>query len=165
MSALKVESKALAGKSGWVPLPELAEAAHDVAFLDSAPSVELAPLVERYQGEYVKSLYLAALELATNEKAVIKPGESVQLGKSGIQMDERFMAKIALPAADTLAAYSLLDLLGDKIPAEKLTDRVVILGYDGAKMERNKTAIGMVKGHRLFCYQLFSLFAGLNQRD
>ena len=53
-----------------------------------------------------------------------------------------------------------LDDFVGRVPAE-LKDRVVIVGYDGARMETNKTRIGAVKGHRLFCYQLFSLYREL----
>lgn len=146
------------GKSGWLPLPALSKNAYDLGFIDSMPWVELIPVIERYQGHDVKSLYTAALELATKEQAKISPGKFLQLGGKKIGMDDRCYAKVTLPAADTLAAYSFIDLIHVKIPAEKLADRVVILGYDGAKMETNKTAIGSVKGHRLFCYQLFSLY-------
>ncbi len=153
----------LSGKSGWLPLPELSKNAYDLGFIDSMPSVELIPVIERYQGHDVKSLYTAALELATGERAKISPGKSLQLGAKKIGMDERCFAKVTLPPADTLRAHSFIDLIHGKIPAEKLADRIVILGYDGAKMETNKTSIGMVKGHRLFCYQLFSLYREVRQ--
>jgi CHASE2 domain-containing sensor protein len=155
------DAKPLAADSGWLPLPELAKGAYDLAFLDSSPAVELTPLVVRYKGEYVKSLYTAALELALGEKAKIDPAKSLQLGTRKVQLDERCFATIKLPEKDNLEAYSFNDLINHKIAPERLADRVVILGYDGAKMETNKTTIGMVKGHRLFCYQLFSLYREL----
>jgi len=157
----EADVKPLAGTSGWLPLPELSKNAHDLGFIDSPPSIELVPLVERYQDHYVKSLYLAALELAAGERAKIMLGKSIELKGKKIAMDDRCFGQIKLPEADRLEAYSFLDLIHHKIPAEKLADRVVILGYDGAKMETNRTAIGMVKGHRLFCYQLFSLYGEL----
>lgn len=163
----------IAGKSGWLPLPELSQNAYDLGFIDSPPSIELVPMVEEYQGKYVKSLYLAALELARGERAKITqtyavemntkqngafvPKFRVELGGREIATDKHCFARIKLPPADNLRAYSFIDLIHGKIPPERLADRVVILGYDGAKMETNKTSIGMVKGHRLFCYQLFSL--------
>jgi CHASE2 domain-containing sensor protein len=150
-------SKPLAADSGWLPLPALAEQAHDVGFLDSVASVETVPLVELYKGECVKSLYLAALELALGERAVIVPGNSVRVGTRKIEMDEQCLAKVSLPATDELEAYSFVDLVNGKIAVERLKDRVVIVGYDGSKMEGIKTSMGMVKGHRIFCYQLFSL--------
>lgn len=164
----------IAGHSGWLPLPRLSENAHDLGFIDSTPAIELVPLVERYQNHYVKSLYTAALELALGQNATIHPGVSIEIqtknhgqikpkftvafGVKEIPTDEHCFATIKLPPQDNLQSYSFIDLIHHKIPAEKLADRVIILGYDGEKMETNKTAIGMVKGHRLFCYQLFSLY-------
>jgi CHASE2 domain-containing sensor protein len=151
----------LSAKSGWLPLPALAERAHDLGFLDSTDSVERVPVVERYGERYVKSLYTAALELALGERAKFDALGFMQIGAKRIEFDKACMARVRLPAADELKAHSFLDLINGKIDGAVFKDRVVIVGYDGAKMEENETPIGKVKGHRLFCYQLFSLYEEL----
>src|SRR5258706_16184983 len=70
----------LSAKSGWLPLPALAERAHDVGFLDSTDSLERVPVVERYGERYVKSLYAAALELAIGERAKFDASAFMQIG-------------------------------------------------------------------------------------
>lgn len=153
------------GESGWLPLAALAANAHDLGFLDSTPSVELVPVVEQYRGKYVKSLYTAALELALGERAKVEPGRWMQIGERRVETDARCLAPVSLPARDGLRTHSFVELINGKIPAGELKDRVVIVGYDGARMETNKTRIGMVKGHRLFCYQLFSLYRALTRKE
>jgi hypothetical protein len=148
----------ITGTSGWLPIPKVAEAAHDLGFLDSTESLELVPVAVRYRGQYVKSLYTAALEMASGEAAKVVAGRSITFGGKTIATDKRCMAKVAWPAADGLVAYSFIDLINAKVPAEALKDRVVNVGYDGAKMATNETPVGKVRGHRVFCYQLFSLW-------
>jgi CHASE2 domain-containing sensor protein len=159
--ALAAGAEPLSAKSGWLPLPVLAERAHDVGFLDSTDSVERVPVVERYGERYVKSLYTAALELALGERAKFDASGFMQIGAKRIEVDKACMARVRLPAADALKTHSFLDLINGKIDGAEFRDRVVILGYDGAKMEENVTPMGKVKGHRLFCYQLFSLYEEL----
>jgi hypothetical protein len=50
---------ALSGEGGWLPLEMMSAMAHDVGFIDSR-DVTRVPIVERYQGRLVKSLYLCA---------------------------------------------------------------------------------------------------------
>jgi CHASE2 domain-containing sensor protein len=149
--------------AGWLPLPLLSERAYDLGFLDSTDSVERVPVVERKK--YVKSLYTAALELAIGSPATFDASGVMRLDKGRIKFDEQCMTRIRLPKRDALKAHSFLDVLNGKTDAAAFKDRVVILGYDGAKMEENVTPIGKVKGHRLFCYQLFSLYHELEDSE
>jgi CHASE2 domain-containing sensor protein len=158
-------ARPIAGQAGWLPLPTLAERAHDIGFLDSTDSVERVPLVERYGKGYVKSLYTAALELALDASAKFDPSGAMRIGARKIRFDEQCMTRVGLPKHDALRAHSFLDLLNGKIDGAEFKDRVVIVGYDGAKMEENLTAIGKVKGHRLFCYQLFSMYEELEKSE
>jgi adenylate cyclase len=159
--ALPAGAEPLSAKSGWLPLPAIAERAHDLGFLDSTDSVERVPVVERYGERCVKSLYTAALELAVGERAEFDASGFMRIGAKRIKFDKACMARVRLPAADELKAHSFLDLINGKIDGAAFKDRVVIVGYDGAKMEENESPIGKVKGHRLFCYQLFSLYGEL----
>jgi adenylate cyclase len=157
----EVRPAPLEARAGWVPIPAVAGVAYDLGFIDSTPSIELVPVAVKYRGVYYKSLYTAALELAGGKPASMVAGSEVKFGEKSIGTDARCFAGVKLPAADGLVAHSFVDLLDGKVPAEALKDRVVILGYDGARMPANETAIGKVKGHRCFCYQLFSLWERL----
>ena len=159
------DARPMGAWAGWLPLPMLSERAYDLGFLDSTDSVERVPVIERYGKDYVKSLYTAALELATGSPATFDASGVMRVGTGRIKFDEQCMATIRLPKRDALKVYSFLDLLNGKTDGAAFKDRVVILGYDGAKMEENVTPIGKVKGHRLFCYQLFSLYEELDKPE
>jgi hypothetical protein len=51
-------------------------------------------------------------------------------------------------------------LAGD-IPANLIQGKVVIVGYDGPKMYSISTPIGQVRAHRLFVYELQSIYEQL----
>lgn len=150
-------SPLLSAGGGWIPLPALSEVAHDVGFIDSI-RLDRVTMVERYRGAAVKSLYTCALELAFEEKAEVVPGKFVKIGQRKLVLGELSQVPIEFPEQDKLEYFSFVDLLNGKVPAEAIKDRVVILGYDGAKMEASKIPAGEVKGHRVFCYQLFSVY-------
>ena len=152
--------KVLSGTRGWIPLPELSKEASDVGFIDST-GWQRIPVIEGYRGEYYKSLYTAALELALDTRAAIKPGESLSINGKTAVLDAQSQFTIKLPEKDDLDYIPFHRLLDPEFSADSVRGKVVILGYDGAGMPVNQTSIGKVKGHRLFCYQLFSLFEAL----
>jgi CHASE2 domain-containing sensor protein len=56
--------KALPASIGAMPLPAFSAAAHDVGWVDNF-DVNRAPMIEAYEGKYVKALLAACLELYT----------------------------------------------------------------------------------------------------
>src|SRR5437016_84256 len=55
--------KTISGQSGWIPLPVFSAKARAIGFVDFLRPDKL-PILEKYRGKFVKSLYLCALELA-----------------------------------------------------------------------------------------------------
>jgi len=153
------------GKSGWLPLPEVAAAAHDMGFLAVSDTVDRVPLLVKYQGRYVKSLYIAALELAVGEPATAVAGQAVKIAGKSIPLDPDCTAKVTLPKEDKMIAYSFVDLINGKIPAEALKERVLVLGYDGKQMPPINTTMGKVTGHRVFSYQTVLALPGCHRRE
>lgn len=146
-------------REGWMPLPELSEAAHDIGFSEFS-RLDRMPIIEKFRDHYVKSLYTCCLELATGKPARIEPGKRITLDEKSLPLDERDEAPVKLPKADTLEYIPLVDFLHSDV-APRVKDRVVIVAYDGELEKPVETSIGKVRGHRLFCYFLFSLYEQL----
>jgi hypothetical protein len=160
----KVIGKPMSGMSGWMPLPELSAAAHDIGFVDVRLVNNVAdrfPVIERYRENYVKSLCLCSIELALGQKATVVPGKSVTLGDVTLALDDRSEVPIDYPAKDEIRYISLVDFLDAKSLPE-IKDRVVILGWDVESFKPIETPIGKVRPHRLFYYTLMSLYRQLH---
>ena len=151
MPGLKTQAL-ISGKSGWIPIPPFAEKAYDVGFVDA--DATRVPLVEGYQEHIVKSLVLCSLELATGERAVLQPGKRIVFGKQELKLDDRNCIGRKLPANDELAYVPFDAFLTGTIPPSLVKDKVIILGYDGAKIHSLPTAIGPIRAHRVFIYDL-----------
>ncbi len=150
----------LTGTSGWIPLAPFAAGAHDIGFVD-IDSPDSVPMIESYQGKPVKSLTLAALELATGERAKIESGVRLILGNHSIALteDNQLALKItSLNLPDPLPFTALLDGKFDK---PLFRDKVVVIAYDGAKMHFLTTKAGPVKAHRLFYLGLLDTYRQL----
>ena len=128
-------------KAGWIPLPPLQKNAANVCFIDQ-PLVDVAPLLERYQGRAVKTLYGCALELA--HKAV--PAA-----------DAAGTRKVDLAKAPRFDVISLVDVLDGKIDRARIAGKIVVFGYEGPKAGMFDTAIGRVTAHRVFMANLLAL--------
>lgn len=151
-----INAGTIGGNSGWIPLPDMAARAHAIGFIDNI-SIERMPLVERYRGDYVKSLFTCCLELAFGESAQVTPGKVVRFGSKVLALDAQNHASVRYPAADDLQYIPLVDVLvGRARPA--LKDRVVVIGWDGPAFEPIDTPMGKVRPHRVFCYALLSLY-------
>lgn len=148
---------AVSGKSGWLPLELLSTNACDVGFVDFVSPVSV-PIIERYQGHYVKSLYLCALEMAFDGRATIE-GHELKIAGRSLALDKQLQAAITLPERDELEYLSFGDLLEGKLASAAFTDKIVVLGYDGSKIPKIQTPVGNLKAHRVFCYSLFDLYA------
>ncbi len=132
---------AVSCKSGWIPLPVLQSKAADVCFIDQSVP-DTAPILERYQGRAVKSLYTCALALA---------------GKPGPVADAGGIRKIDLAKAPRIDAISLIDVFDGKTERGKIAGKVVVFGFEGPKAPMFDSSIGRLTAHRLFMANLLVL--------
>jgi hypothetical protein len=147
---------AISGRSGWIPIPKFTANAYDVGFVDfSSTNV---PLLESYQDHTVKSLVLCCIELATGNRAVIEPGQKVKFGKCALQLNASNYVQAKLPIKDNLAYIPFDKFLDGNIPASLIQNKVVIIGYDGSQIQSFSTAIGKIRAHRLFVYDLWNIY-------
>lgn len=150
----------LTGTSGWIPLAPFAAAAHDIGFVDIA-SPDSVPMIESYQGKPVKSLTLAALELATGERAKVESGVRLTLGSQSLALTEDNLVALKLTTVNLPDALPFTALLGGKFDKSLFRNKVVVIAYDGAKMHFLTTKAGTVKAHRLFYLGLLDTYRQL----
>jgi len=149
----------ISAREGWMPLPAFSAAAHDIGFSEYT-DLRAMPVVERFRDKYVKSLFTCCLELATGKRAQIVPGKSMKLDNKSLSLNDRDEAPVKLPESDALQYTPLVDFLNGT-GGQDVKDKLVILAYDGDRQPPVETPIGMISGHRLFCYFLFSLYEKL----
>jgi hypothetical protein len=152
----------MTGNSGWLPAPIFAVGAQKMGFVDFR-TVDSAPLLECYQGHTVDSLYCCALEFVTGETANFDHTNRVFFGRKYLELDSGAESPVTLPRSDKLDYIPFHELLGEKRDTwtPKLAGAVVILGYDGDQIHSFPSKIGNIKAHRLFVYQLESLYQNL----
>ncbi|MBU6400980.1 MAG: hypothetical protein KGS61_11720 [Verrucomicrobia bacterium] len=97
------------------------------------------------------------MELALGSKATIHDQE-LRIGNHVITLDRRLQIATRFPSRDDLEYIGFDALLDGKLDAKTFHDKVVILGYDGNRMQKLPTPMGEIKAHRLFCYGLFDLY-------
>jgi CHASE2 domain-containing sensor protein len=150
------------GESGWIPLNIFSAKARDIGFVD-LPAPGQTDIVERYNGKTVRSLALCSLELAFDSRASILGGKSLRLGKRVIPLDSENRVPIRFPSTNQLDYIKFHDLLAKKIDAKEIKGKVVILGYDGAKIPKIESPMGLIGAHRYFIYALKDLSDRLDQ--
>ena len=128
-------------KSGWIPLAQLQANAANVCFIDQ-PVTKVAPLLERYQGRAVKTLYGCALELAR------KPVPTT---------DGSGTRAIDLSKAPRVDAISLVNVLDGKIDRARIAGKIVVFGYEGVKAAMFVTPLGRISAHRVVMENLLAL--------
>jgi adenylate cyclase len=161
LTGLKLgESSALAGKSGWLPLPSLAAGAAAVGFVDIADASRV-PVIGSYQGRCVKSLHLCAVELALGAQAVVEPGKRLTVAGRSVALDGANSVPAEFPRVGTVDYLPFHELLANSERAAALKGKVVVVGYDGAKMNTLATPAGQRKAHRVFWHGLQSLWTQL----
>jgi hypothetical protein len=156
---VRIDGKLLTGRSGWLPLPDLSAAAHDLGFVDYRV-IDRMPLIERYGDKVVKSLCLSCLELASGARAEIVPAHSIRVRDKTLELDEHSEIGVEYPAKDDLNYISFLDFIEQPARAE-LKDRIVIIAYDSERFEPVKTPAGPMRPHRAFVYALMSIYRRL----
>lgn len=128
---------------GQQPIESLGGVAAGIGHLnqwnDSDGAVRFEPLLVNYYGKAVPSMALLAavksLNLAPSDVR-LNAGDSVQIGKLRVKTDEAalmmpqfYKARDGKPA---FAVDSFYDVLTDKIPASKYSDKIVIIGATAA---------------------------------
>jgi serine/threonine-protein kinase len=133
----------LAALRGQQPIESIGNVAAGIGHLNQWNDVDGAvrsePLLVNYFGKAVPSMALLAAANSLNLTPAdirLNVGESVQIGKLRIKTDESaFMLPQFYKGKDGKAAFatdSLYDVLTDKIPASKYTDKIVIIGATAA---------------------------------
>jgi CHASE2 domain-containing sensor protein len=147
---------AIGGLSGWIPLPQFANSAHNIGFVDVA-SVDKVPVYVRYLDRNVISLTLATLQTALGDAPLtIQSGKEVMIGQYRLPIDTTNQISLTNDALDEsrdvnkINAISFIDIVDGKISSQVLKDKVIVIGYDGSKMHKVKTRFGESKAHRLF---------------
>jgi CHASE2 domain-containing sensor protein len=173
----------LSGNSGWLPLPTFAKGAHDIGFVDIKDGDDV-PMVVKYRDQDVNSLTLAALELALGETAEVISGSKVKIGSKSLTLSEDNQVALRLESdksvdrnvdrnsdrsnerngergSERLDYVSFADLVDGKVDAARLRGKVVVIGYDGVKMELVQTNVGPMKADRHFFLGLLDVWRQL----
>jgi CHASE2 domain-containing sensor protein len=152
----------MSSERGYLPLPIFSKCARGVGFVDLAGDrTDSVPLVEGYQDNLVKSLYVNALELELRETAVYK-GDRVIFGAKTLSFNSLGEHRIkALPELDYVPFH---DVLKSRVSMNQFKDKVIILGYDGRRIHSIKTKWGEIKAHRLLVQSLLALTDDLETR-
>jgi CHASE2 domain-containing sensor protein len=146
----------ISGNSGWIPLPNLANAAAAIGFADTT-DVNVVPAILRYQSKTVSSLTIATIQAALNNVSVqLQSGKFFHFGKHRLALNDKNQILLSANALDEkssvnkIQVLSFIDLLnGNFLPAD-IKGKVIVLGYDGNKSPVLKTRFGETKVHRVF---------------
>jgi CHASE2 domain-containing sensor protein len=154
------DPRAIIAGRGGIPLPQFTAAAYAIGLVDAQRSgdfVDRVPMLESYGDKYGQTLVAACLELALNQTAHDKPGESVTFGDKSIPLDRQSQAMVRFPEKDDVQYVSLVEFLKPG-PRPEVQDRIVIVGADLASMPSLPTRSGPLGVHRLFYYAVLSLY-------
>jgi CHASE2 domain-containing sensor protein len=152
---------AFAGDNGWIPMPQFANAAHDIGFVDIT-TPERVPMVESYKNTPVNSLTLAALELATDETGQIENGARLTLGTKSVALTADNQVALKLNTNGKLDYVNFSDVLDGSVDTmSRFRGKVVVIAYDGVKAESIQTSAGPIKAHRLFYMGLLDVWRQL----
>lgn len=149
---------ATVGVSGWLPLPMFSANAKDVGFADVFSE---ETLLKTYQAKTVKSVTLSCIEMATGSPMVITTNGQMKFGAKVLPVDSRYMAPAKWPVKDNLAYIPFHQFVAGEVAASQIKGKIVIIGYDGPQMHTIPTSMGQVRAHRLFVYNLQSIYGQL----
>lgn len=147
---------AVHGAAGWIPAPVFANVATDIGFVDMAG--DAMPLVEHYQDQPVKSLVLAAIELAESSRAQFRVAGIIEVGRGRIRVDRlnRSMVRPQQPAP--LRSIAFHKLLESSDTARAIKGKVVIIAYDGPHILVVDTPAGRMGTHVAFIAWLRAIY-------
>ncbi|MEK6796449.1 MAG: CHASE2 domain-containing protein [Spirochaetota bacterium] len=145
------------GRSGWLPLPEHAAVCQTYGFVDYRGNPEYLPAIEQYNGHIVRSLWLALAEYMFGQSEIVA-GRELRINGKRLPLTDHQEVRISFPEKDALDALSFVSILSNTFPASRIRDRIVIICYDGEKIGRVNTPVGLITVHRLFYYGMASLY-------
>jgi hypothetical protein len=152
---------AVGGLSGWIPLPMLSANAHDVGFVD-VRTPDKVPAYERFLDRNVKSLTVATLQLAMDDATMrVRPGDYISFGSKKIRVDAENQIAVSFDTATSLRYTAFIDIVDGKANLAAMRGKVVVIGYNGAKMPVLNTASGAIKAHRVFYLGLLDAYRQL----
>ena len=140
---------AIVGDTGWLPVADFANVAHDIGFVDFNGFP--VSLLQTWQDKTVKSLLLATLEFLHDSKAeVLSSGDELALGKHRVEMDEASRVALVPNLKQPFDAVPFHQLLLADDLQQQVAGKLVIIAYDGSQMQPLSTVFGEVTPHRLF---------------
>jgi hypothetical protein len=154
----------LSDVQGYIPLAQFNACARGVGFVDlNSARPESIPLIEVYQGHWVKSFYINALELETGQSANYSSGTNVTFGTRSLSFDKFGEHAITtdLESLDYIPFHHVLD---GTVPDDRFRGKVIILGYEGNRIHAIHTRWGEIRAHRLFVQSLLALHRDLQER-
>lgn len=150
----------LQGKSGWLPIPEFSQHAKVVGFIDSISPVLF---VETYKGKAVGTLYFYALESIFGVKFRVE-NHQLFFGNNKVPLNSKNEYEYDWLSSQKVDHISYIDLIEDKVDANKIAGKYVIFGYDGAKIHQVPTPAGMMNAHVAFYQSLLSLISSFKKK-
>lgn len=147
-SELKIESDFSRGKTKKqlnndiiFPYPEMMSAMSGVGFvngiLNEDEKLSDFELVSEYKGNIYPSLPLVILERELGAKAVFD-NKSVSIKQHKIKLGNDYGFGLKLNKPEYYKTYSMIDILNDRIANDKIKDQLVIIFYDGDKLQKAK---------------------------
>lgn len=146
------------GKNGSLPLPALAAVGCEIGFIDGLSPL---PIVERYRGRMVPSLYLVVLEQAFGRARVTK--DAVRFGGARLSLSGGCV-ELPDPRLESFTSFSYSAALAGKADGP-LKDAIAIIGVDDKSMHSFPTSNGPVKAHRLFVHLLQAAHAEIERQQ
>ena len=150
----------ITGKKGWLPVSELARNAYEVGFVDIRDINDI-PIIEKYDNKYVKSLYFCILQFIFPDLRF--ENNSLVLNNKKIILNKYSEMHVDYPKEDNLKYISLCDVLNNEVDMKIFENKIVIIGWDGSKMDTFNISTGTVNKHRVFIYGLYDMYNQLSQ--
>jgi len=154
-------TKVISGNNGWLPVPVLANKAYDIGFVDLRDINEI-PVLEKYNNQYVKSLYFSVLQYIYPELMLVN--NSLVNHNKKIKLNKYLEMHVQYPNKDDLSYISLSDFLNNKIDGKIFKDKIIIIGYDGMQSPQLTISTGNVNTHRVFIYGLYDMYKQLQEK-
>jgi hypothetical protein len=100
--------------------------------------------------------------LATDETGHIENGARLTLGSKSVALTTDNQVALKLNTNEKLDYVSFTDVLeASSATMSRFRGKVVVIAYDGAKMEMIQTSAGPIKAHRLFYMGLLDVWRQL----
>jgi CHASE2 domain len=150
----------ISGSEGWIPNPKISEKAQKVCFVDVI-TPERIPMLERFRGKPVKSLYACLLEEAFDGSLMkLEPGLA-RFGRYGLVIDTTASSTIKLNDLSLPKTISALEIIEGKVEKTQLYGKVVVVIYTGRKSPVATVGNAEAKIHQVFAAQLLELEAAM----